>query len=311
MRFFSRRNHKPAERYSHAIHAHVRIRIVVVFRNYRENVFYEAMRTFNYKDFIGETESILDALYGGLRVTDNGKPMLVRDLFDFLHDCSDDQFMDFIQAAFHTCHFYFHSDSCHLIDSINEILDQEGLGYEIKYCKQEFTHDPSRLKQYYQGRQGKDRIQFIEILSKVERSTHVIAVQPALEVLSDSRFSTANKEMLDAFDSMRRGHFPDAVTACGASFESVMKTVCDTKGWAFDRGRATCNDLVDVCLKNNLFHSFYKETLVSVGRIRNKLGDAHGKGATPEFPPATKVEAEHMIAQTCSHITFLIKQAKL
>jgi hypothetical protein len=115
---------------------------------------------------------------------------------------------------------------------------------------------------------------------------------------------------MDAFEKIRKGDYPDAITSCGAAFESVLKTICDAKGWIYDRDKDTSAKLVGICRDNGLFLPFYAPIFEGVGTVRNKLGDAHGKGPRP-VQSATREHAEHMIALTCTHIDFLVRQAGL
>jgi hypothetical protein len=68
-------------------------------------------------------------------------------------------------------------------------------------------------------------------------TVHEKVVQPALEALRDPLLATANCELLDAFEKVRKGNYPDAITSCGAAFESVLKTICKAKGWPYDPDR--------------------------------------------------------------------------
>jgi hypothetical protein len=55
---------------------------------------------------------------------------------------------------------------------------------------------------------------------------------------------------------------------------------------------------------------FYKSILEGVGTIRNKMGDAHGRGSSPGHA-ATRELAEHMLHLTASNIVLLIALAQL
>src|SRR5579871_6060283 len=98
---------------------------------------------------------------------------------------------------------------------------------------------------------------------------------------------------------MREGDYAEASTWCNSAFESVLKTICDLKGWAYNPKDA-CAALLDTCRSNGLFWPFYTETLKGIGTIRNNLGSAHGRGPAPKYK-AGREHASHMIATTCSH----------
>jgi hypothetical protein len=116
--------------------------------------------------------------------------------------------------------------------------------------------------------------------------------------------------MMNAFEEYRKAKYGDAVTDAGAAVESVLKTICTVKGWAYDKNKDTCSKLLDICREKGLFHPFYKPILEGTAAIRNKIGDAHGKGPAPEFF-ATKELAAHMIYTCCANISLLIGLAKL
>jgi hypothetical protein len=192
--------------------------------------------------------------------------------------------------------------------TINRIFEEEGVGYELTPPK---VVDTGKCA-YLFGRPTHTnylRTEHPRILKKGQRTLYEKVVQPALEVLRDSRLTTANSELLNAFDEVRNGDYADAITSCGAAFESVLKTICDLKSWSYDPDTDTCAKLIGICRKEGLFLPFYTSIFEGVGTVRNKLGDAHGKGPKPAYV-AAREHAEHMIAMTCSHIEFLVRQAR-
>jgi hypothetical protein len=90
----------------------------------------------------------------------------------------------------------------------------------------------------------------------------------------------------------------------------VLKTICDLQGWRYDPDKDTCARLVKICKENGLFPPLYEAILVGTGTIRNKLGDAHGRGPNPVHQ-ASQEQAAHMIQMTSAHITLLVGLAKL
>jgi hypothetical protein len=139
---------------------------------------------------------------------------------------------------------------------------------------------------------------------------HKEVVQPCLEVLRDPRFATANNELMEAFDKVRQAKYADAITSCGSAFESVLKSICEAKNWTYYADGDTCGKLLDACQREGLFPGFYRPALDGVGRVRNKISDAHGRAHTPH-PPASRDEAEHMIHMACADIVLLVGLARL
>lgn len=219
--------------------------------------------------------------------------------------CSTDDALSFIELCFRTAQFMIGGDANDLIEVLNRTLEADGVGFELTPFRQIWRQSAPGMKPMPQGKR-----EFPRFVKKGERTTHQLAVQPALMLLADPRFATANAELQDAFRDVREGRYADAITSCGAAFESVLKTICTEKGWTYDAEKDTLAPLVEACRSHGLFEPFYVELFKTIGMIRNKMGDAHGKGPSPQFT-ATQNHAEHMIAMTCSYITFAIKQARI
>ena len=120
---------------------------------------------------------------------------------------------------------------------------------------------------------------------------HAEVVKPALTLLSRPGFSGPQKEFLEAHQHYRLGDYKEAVTAAGCAFESVMKAVCDKKGWSYSSG-ARATDLYKLLKSKGLFPDYLDnsfEQLIStlksgLPQVRNEEG-AHGAGATPRQTP--------------------------
>src|SRR5262245_13749530 len=207
--------------------------------------------------------------------------------------CDDEKALDFIELIFRHPRYRAEQND---VDRINTILREEGIGYEFTPWRVAragtanlYGHElPAYYTDYPQARK------------RGEEYLEETAVRPCLQALADPRFATANDELMTAFQAARKGEDDDAITACGAAFETVLKTICTVKGWAYDPHKYGCADLVKVCKDNDLFPGFYAPIFGATGTIRNKLGDAHGKGPAPlyEVGPAN---VEHAIQLTCAH----------
>ena len=231
-------------------------------------------------------------------------------VIEHFFSCTDEEALDFVVACFQTRVISLDFDgSCKLVEAINKVFEEEGLGYELT---QPSTVDTGEkvLVPGFPVPANRQRTEFPKVIRKDERTLHETAVRPAMESLRDSRFATANGELLDAFQKVRDGSYADAITSCGAAFESVLKTICNARGWAYDPNKDTCAKLISICRDEGLFYPLYAPILEGVGTVRNKLGDAHGKGPKP-LHVAESEHADHMIAVTCAHIEFLIQCAKL
>jgi hypothetical protein len=89
-----------------------------------------------------------------------------------------------------------------------------------------------------------------------------------------------------------------------------MKTICTRKNWNFNPDKDTCGSLVKALATNGLFYPFYSPLFEAVGTIRNKMGDAHGRGPAPQHTP-DKEYADHMLQFTSANITMMIRKSGL
>lgn len=150
--------------------------------------------------------------------------------------------------------------------------------------------------------------QLIEIRSQ---QLHNTAVKPALNLLNQKKYRGAQQEYLSAWEHYKNGKNKEALNDCLKSFESLMKSICDNQGWAYDKN-ATAKQLIDVLYKNDLIPSYWQNQIAGLrssleGAIppgRNK-NSGHGQGSTVKNVPDEMVE--YMLHMTASTIVFLAK----
>jgi hypothetical protein len=153
--------------------------------------------------------------------------------------------------------------------------------------------------------------QFVEseIVRVDSELLHAEAVKPALALLRAPEYAGAQAEFLTAHEHYRHGRTKEALAECLKALESVMKSVCDKRGWRCDPN-ATAKTLLQVLFDNGLVPSFWNQhfsalrsTLESgVPTARNRLG-AHGQGAgVVEVPDHIVAYVLHM---TASAIVFI------
>jgi hypothetical protein len=218
--------------------------------------------------------------------------------------CNDEEVMDFLVWCFETC-VGMHPNGEKAVNTINRILAEEGIGYELTPYVLQIDKTPSR------DGKGVSGVSLVlpRAIRKDEATLHVEVLQPCLAVLADKRFETANKHLFDAFEELRHAKYDDAMADAGAAFESVLKVICTENKWPYAKDKDTLSRLLDVCRDNGLFPGFYRPILECVGSVRNKLA-AHGGEPTPSFVPS-KAMADHMIYMVCNNINFVIAQSKL
>jgi hypothetical protein len=143
---------------------------------------------------------------------------------------------------------------------------------------------------------------------------HAEVVKPALTLLSDATYAGAQQEFLNAHEHYRHGRNEEALNECLKAFESVMKIICDKRGWAHDPN-ATSKDLIKILFDNELIPAFWsshfsglRSTLeAGVPTARNRLG-GHGQGTELREIPGNLVS--YVLHQTASAIVFLVEAEK-
>lgn len=138
---------------------------------------------------------------------------------------------------------------------------------------------------------------------------HAEIVVPALRVLSEDRFATANAEFRKAHEEFRHQSYADCITDCGKALESVFKVIAAERGWPGVSENSTLAKLIEAAATNDLFPKYMEEQvrglramLQGPGTVRNKDG-AHGKGDAPSH--ADRDLAAYQLHQTAAALIFL------
>ncbi|MBG0799531.1 hypothetical protein IYX23_17830 [Methylocystis sp. L43] len=139
---------------------------------------------------------------------------------------------------------------------------------------------------------------------------HKEAVIPALVVLRNRQYQSAEQEFLSAHEHYRTGKNAQALVDCYKAFESVMKIICTKRSWQFDKTKAAAH-LVDVCLSNGLIATFWQNHFTGLRQIlesaiptpRNKIA-GHGAGAVTPVEPSAELTA-YVLHMTAATILFL------
>lgn len=172
------------------------------------------------------------------------------------------------------------------IEELNQRFQEHGVGF-----------------QYLEG----------EIIRIDSQLIHSEVVKPALGLMHAPEFAGAQAEFLKAHEHYRHGNDKETLAECLKAFESVMKIICQKRGWTHD-ANATSKGLLDVLFVNELIPKFWQQHFTSlrsslesgIPTARNRLG-GHGQGSSvTEVPPAIVSYVLHM---TASAIVFLCEMA--
>lgn len=137
---------------------------------------------------------------------------------------------------------------------------------------------------------------------------HSEVVQPALRILNQKQYAGAQQEFLQAHEHYRAGNTKETLNECLKSLESVMKSICDKRGWGYG-GRATASTLIKICFDKQLIPPFWRTQysalrglLESVPVARNDLS-SHGQG--PKVKEVPDFVAGYVLHMTAAAIVFL------
>jgi hypothetical protein len=261
----------------------------------------------NYSNFLHELEKILLRQYGQLLCAPHsGLSVHSNPAFQHFMECDDPMALDCIEFCFHVWPYVLAQDG---VEAVNRIFFDEHIGYEMTPFREIRSDEPS--DSLTPGTGGHlIGYEFPQFIRKDSQFVHQEVIRPCLDALNNPLLRIAEAELRKAHVDYDNGRFPDAITSCCSAFESVLKTICDRRGWQYDPDKDTCARLVKICKDNGLFPPLYEAIFVGTGTIRNKLGDAHGRGPNPVHK-ASQEQAAHMIQMTSAHVTLLVSLAKL
>jgi hypothetical protein len=293
---------QPIASMSYGIPDEVRHRILLVLEDAVVNA------SGHFELFLSQIERLLLKRYGFL--AQSGYVAARRSqnpVVEYFACCDEGQFLYLLEVCFEQevlC------GKQNIVDEINKIFRQTGIGYHFTpFVEHEKKTEAWIVPGWKQKGIAKD-YEYPKAIRSADVLIQQSITEPTLTLLSDARLKVANSEMLQAQKALRAGEYDDAITLSASAFESLLKTICDIKNWYYDKDRDTCSTLIGICRKNALFPPFYSTSFESIGTIRNKLGDAHGRG--PVRTNTAQLEhAEHMLNVTSASMLFLARLAGL
>lgn len=116
---------------------------------------------------------------------------------------------------------------------------------------------------------------------------HEYIIKPALRLIYDEGFSGAEEEIRRAFEYRRKSDNKNAILEAEKAFESTMKTICDKKGYAYDKAKDAAQKLIKILESNNFYPTYMSAHLTNLRTtletglpvIRNKNA-GHGQGSS-------------------------------
>ena len=246
-----------------------------------------------HRDFWQEVHTKLQYSHGRKVLAETSSDILSfqeDETIEFLSQCGDEHFLDFTELILQYEAFWeLEVDPSLLIDAVNEFFKADHLPYSLT----DFVHVQDSIDVYPQ------------IIRRDSEVLHETAIQPALALLANPVFASANREFLDALKDDRDGDSGDCVAKCGSSLESVMKIICEQKGWSYEQND-TAATLLDNIFQEIDLDGFFKQPLMLVATIRNRLSSAHGAGAEQREVPDHV--AQYAINATAAAILLLVEE---
>jgi hypothetical protein len=225
------------------------------------------------------------------------------DIRHFLNSCSDEHFVDFIEFIFQTSPYhrqsYIRRNQNLLVQDINQwfLFDDlpNALTFFVRERQAERINDEELERDVL--------ISSPKVIRRDDQATYVLAIEPALILLRDNHFISANNEFREALDDYRRGDYGDCLTKCGSAFESTMKLICDRKGWPYSQ-KDTALPLLQTIIKESQTESFFEQPLMLIATMRNRLSKSHVSGTMERQLP--EHVAKYAINATAAAIVLLV-----
>ncbi len=196
--------------------------------------------------------------------------------------CPGEEFLDFLEDIFSIeCFFHVNLGDTQVVDELNTLLQIDNLPYYVTHFVKESVQETSGR---FAGHPVIYTRAYPKVIMKESEVLHENAIAPALILLQRPHFMNANAEYLAALEDYRKGDIGDCLVKCASSFESVLKVICDRKGWAYNQND-TASTLIKKVLAQTSLGAYFEPLLIVVATLRNKLSSAHGAGTAVKQPP--------------------------
>ena len=142
---------------------------------------------------------------------------------------------------------------------------------------------------------------------------HNEIIKPALQLLSSNAYKGANEEFLKAHEHYKHDRYQECLVDALKALESVIKSICDAKGWAYQTTDSN-KKLLDIIFEKGLLPAFMQSEFSALrglleggtSVVRNKLG-GHGQGA--ELISVPSYWARYALNTAASNILLLVEAA--
>ena len=160
----------------------------------RNRVIFLCQDNFYGPTFWEEIHRNLQYLHGRPMLSREGSRDALADMGQFLFECSDDHFLDFVEMIFRGRDPAVNSQQ--LVDEVNRFLEMDNLPYAVTdFVWQSTGEDRYRSMQL---------VEYPKVIRRESQVLHSTAIQPALGFLASPGFGSANKEFLNQSQGEKR-----------------------------------------------------------------------------------------------------------
>lgn len=254
-------------------------------------------------EFWEQIHQKLEYLHGTPVLAPGGQPSnRIEDTLQFLETCESNHFLDAVEYIFQVEAFWRVSAKNEFVNQINSFFDVDDLPYFVT----DYVEVEEAGSIYGTPTTVTKVGAYPRVVLRENRLVHAKAVEPALLLLTDPAFASANNEFLEALEDYRKEDYGDCLTKCGSAFESVMKIICHKNDWPFEQ-TDTASTLLNVIVSRTQLNSFFVQPLMLVATIRNRLSKSHGAGTESKQVP--QHVAQFAINATASAILLLVYES--
>lgn len=260
-------------------------------------------------EFWDEIHRTLQMRHGKTQLSDARAAMSSRatDTITFLSACPSSEFLDFLEYIFRVdCYFHVSLPDDQVVNELNDILRVDDLPFYITNFVRETVREVANVHPFAGREMDVIKIRaYPTVISRESEVIHTNITEPALRLLQNPIFNNANSEYLEALDDFRKGDFSDSLTKCCSAFESVLKVVCQKKGWNYHQSD-TANTLIKIIIENSALENYFESVLTIVATLRNRLSKAHGAGTQSRYVP--RHIAAYALNSTATSILLIVSE---
>jgi len=228
----------------------------------------------------------------------------IEDVYAYLLKCPDEHFLDFIEFIFQVdAYSRIRQDENEMVDEISELFGVDQLPYALS----PFVRERRRAMVLGGEREVHVLVSYPKVISRESEFEYSSLVRPAITLLLDEGFSSANSEFIEALEDYRKGDYGDCLTKCASSFESTMKILCARNNWPYD-DKDTASKLLRTVIDKSGLESYFLQSLLIIATLRNRLSKSHGSGTEPREVPRSKVR--FAINATASAVLLLVEHCQ-